>query len=113
MRKVLLTFIFFLAYVFTYAQEYTISSAGTGKQGEYLVNVVVSTKKKPAKDAENFVKQYAVHGVIFRGLMAVGHYSGQKPIVSDPNIEQTKAEFFNAFWKICFYNRIFTCCDEE
>mgnify|MGYP006873192911 FL=1 len=81
------------------AQEsYTIRSAGQGRDGNYLVEVVVSTKKKPGTDAENLALRYAVHGVLFRGISARDGYGAQNALISDPAIEQTKAQFFNACW---------------
>ncbi|MGN0069097.1 MAG: hypothetical protein ACI350_05155 [Prevotella sp.] len=80
------------------AQEYTIRSAGQGKTGNYLVDIVVSTKKQPKAEAGNLVIRYAVHGVLFRGLMAADGYGEQGPMVKDPDVEETKAQFFTAFW---------------
>ena len=34
---------------------------------------------------------------MFRGLMASDGYGEQKPLITDPNIQQTKADFFQAF----------------
>lgn len=80
---------FCLACPFVDAQEYTVRSAGQGKAENYLVSVTVSSKKKP-KAAEDLVKEYAVRGVMFRGLMAADGYGEQKPLIKDPNIEQTR-----------------------
>ena len=87
------------------AQEYTIQSEGVDTNGNYVVRIVVSTKKKPSKAAEDLVKQYAVHGVMFRGVTAAKEYSAQPPLVKDPNIEKTKKDFFEAFWRESAYNR--------
>lgn len=87
------------------AQEYTVRSAGQGNSGNYLVEVTVSSKKKLASTAENLVKEFAVRGVMFRGLMASSGYGEQKPLVKDPNIEQTKAEFFKAFFNEGAYKK--------
>ena len=98
-KKVLLTFVLCLVGLFVYAQEYTATSAGTGKKGEYLVNVTVSVKKKnDVKDAESLVKRCAVHAVLFRGLMSADSHSSQKPLIKDPNVENVKAAFFQSFW---------------
>lgn len=105
MQKILFTLAFLLIGMTVNAQEYTIRSAGQGKSGNYLVKVVVSTKNKQAKEAEDLVKRYAVHGVIFRGLMAADGYGEQKPLINDPNVENTKSEFFKAFWNEGAYKK--------
>lgn len=87
------------------AQEYTVRSAGQGSEGNYLVEVVVSSKKKLTTKADDLVKEYAVRGVLFRGLMSSTGYGQQKPLITDPDIEQTKAEFFKAFFTEGGYKR--------
>ena len=77
---------------------YTITGAGQSNSGNYLVSVKVNTKKKVTTSAENLALMYAVHGVMFKGVMSETGYDNQKPLISDPNIEQTKADFFNAFF---------------
>lgn len=91
--------------IFANAQEYTIQSEGVDNSGNYVVRIVVSTKKKPSKTAEDLVKKYAVHGVIFRGLTAAKDYSAQPPLVKDSNVEETKKEFFEAFWRENAYTK--------
>lgn len=108
MRKLLFIIVMCMTCLLASAQTYTITSGGQGNSGNYLVKITVSTKKNPTKEAENLVKRYAVHGVIFRGLMAADGYGEQKPLVKDPNVESTKAEFFNAFWKEGAYTRYAT-----
>jgi len=98
MGKALMTLLFCLMALSVQAQEYTATSGGTGKKGEYLVNVTVSVKKKEAKEAESLVKQCAVHAVLFRGLMSADHYSSQQPLIKDPNVENVKSVFFQSFW---------------
>ena len=105
MKKVLLTIMLILSCIFAKAQEYTVQSEGVDNSGNYVVRIVVSTKKKPSKAAEDLVRQYAVHGVMFRGVTAAKDYSAQPPLIKDPNIEQTKKEFFLAFWRENAYNR--------
>lgn len=105
MKKVLLTIMLTLGCIVANAQEYTIQSEGVDTNGNYVVRIVVSTKKKPSKAAEDLVKQYAVHGVMFRGVTAAKEYSAQPPLVKDPNIEKTKKDFFEAFWRESAYNR--------
>lgn len=107
MKKVLLSFVFiFLCTVGMSAQEYTIKSAGQGKSGNYLVEITVTTKSKEKNiNAEDLVKRYAVHGVLFRGFASSEGYGEQKPLIKDPDIEQTKADFFGAFFNDGAYKR--------
>lgn len=105
MKKVLLTIMLTLGCIFANAQEYSIQSEGVDNSGNYVVRIVVSTKKKPSKAAEDLVKQCAVHGVMFRGIAAAKDYSAQPPLIKDPNIEQTKKEYFEAFWRENGYSR--------
>lgn len=105
MKKFLLFTLFSLVVTFCKAQDYTVRSAGQGKSGNYLVEVTVSSKKKLTSAAEDLVKEYAVRGVMFRGLMASSGYGEQKPLIKDPSIEQTKADFFKAFFNEGEYKR--------
>lgn len=105
MKKVLFTILLCLVSVLTYAQEYTLQSEGVDNSGNYVVRIIVSTKKKPAKTAEELVKQYAVHGVMFRGIAAAKGYSAQPPLIKDPNVEQIKKTWFDAFWEEGAYSR--------
>lgn len=98
MKKIFWTFVLCLLALPGMAQTYTVTSGGQGNTGNFLVKIVVNTKKEPKQKAENLVMRYAVDGVIFRGLMAADGFGEQKPLVSDPNVEQTKADFFKAFW---------------
>ena len=98
MKKVLLTCVLCLVGLCVYAQEYTATNGGTGKKGEYLVNVTVSVKKKEVSNAENLVKRCAIHAVLFRGLMSAESYTSQKPLIKDPNVENVKSAFFQSFW---------------
>ena len=97
MKKVLLSFVLLTCCIMASAQEYYVKSAGQGQGGRYLVSVTVNVKKKLPSTAEDLVMKYAVKGVMFRGLMASDGYGEQKPLITDPNIEQTKADFFQAF----------------
>ena len=90
MKNVLLMLMLTLGCVVANAQEYTIQSEGVDNSGNYIVRIVVSTKKKPSKAAEDLVKRYAVHGVMFRGVTAAKGYSAQPPLVKDPNAEKVK-----------------------
>lgn len=105
MKKIF--FISILCFITTLcnAQEYTVRSAGQSNSGNYLVEITVSSKKKLTSTAEDIVKEYAVRGVMFRGLMASTGYGEQKPLIKDPNVEQTKSEFFKAFFNEGAYKK--------
>lgn len=105
MKNVLVTLMLFMCCLLGSAQEYTIQADGIDNSGNYVVRIVVSTKKKPLKSAEDLVKHYSVHGVMFRGLAGANGYNAQPPLIKDPSIEQTKRSFFEAFWREESYNR--------
>lgn len=105
MKKIFLLSFFCLVMTMINAQEYTVRSAGQGNTGNYIVEVTVSTKSKLKTKAEDLVTEYAVRGVLFRGLMAASGYGEQKPLIKDPNIEQTKSDFFRAFFGEGAYKR--------
>jgi hypothetical protein len=108
MKKLLLLSIFSLICALSWAQEYTITSAGQGNGGKYLVQITVNTDKKPSGSAEDLVMHYAVHGVLFRGVMSTDGYDEQKAIIKDPNVEDTKSDFFDAFWREKQYKKFAT-----
>lgn len=78
--------------------RYEIECAGIGTDGTYLVKVW-SYSKKPAI-AITQAKKNAVHGVIFKGFPGTAQgCSSQKPLVTNPNIENEKADFFQSFFE--------------
>ncbi|MBQ7942055.1 MAG: hypothetical protein IJ328_06585 [Muribaculaceae bacterium] len=99
MRKILIFMITLSMSVIAYSQEYIISSAGIGKSGNYNIKVVVSTKKKPKSNLEDLVMRYAVHGVLFRGIMSTDGYGEHKPLIENPGIEQSRSDFFKPFFE--------------
>lgn len=98
MKSLLLTFMLCFGFITMNAQDYSIVSEGVDNNGNYVARIVVSTKKKPSKSAEDLVRQYAVHGVMFRGVAAAAGYSGHPALIKDPNVEQTKKTWFDAFY---------------
>lgn len=65
--------------------------------GFVLVKVWSYSKKADLAVAQ--ARKNAVHGVLFRGYTATdNNYSSMGPIVKDPSIESTKADFFEAFF---------------
>ena len=97
MKKTLLLFVFCLCSMAISAQDYYVRSAGQGQGGRYLVAVTVNVKKKLTTTPEDLVMRYAVEGVMFNGLMAADGYGEQKPLIKDPDVKLTKADFFKAF----------------
>lgn len=84
--------------------DYDIISSGQGKDGAYFVKVTSHVRDK--KDAEDTLKKCAVHGVMFKGIMSdKDGMPSQKPLIKDPNTEQTKAEFFKSFFETGQYAR--------
>lgn len=77
--------------------RYELECVGTGKQGTTLIKVW-SYSKKPQVAAEQ-AKKNAIHGIIFKGVP-----QGERGCVAQPalarnaNIEQEKADYFNAFF---------------
>lgn len=76
--------------------RYEIECAGVGTQGTYLIKVW-SYSKKPTVAIEQ-AKKNAVHGVVFKGFAGSKGAPGQKPLASNPNLEQEKQEFFTDFF---------------
>ena len=111
MKKILFTMMLILASIAIYAQEYNIVSAGQGKDGNYLVKVRTYVKKTQL--AEEAVKQCAVHGVIFRGIMDSAGNASQKALVTDPNVANTKKAFFDAFFTEGAYLKYVTVVDSS
>lgn len=105
MKGLLLTFMLCLGCLSISAQDYSIVSEGVDNNGNYVMRIVVSTKKKPSKSAEDLVRQYAVYGVMFRGVAAANGYSGHPALIKDPNVEQTKKAWFDAFCNEGGYRR--------
>ena len=97
-KKLLFLMMLCMSIAVVNAQDFSVMSAGQGHNGEYNVTVVVSTKKNPVKEAENLVKEYAVRGVMFRGVASYKEHPGQKPLINDPAVEQVKEMEFKAFW---------------
>ena len=81
----------------TEAWKYEIECVGIGKPGTKVIKVWSYSKK--AKVATAQAKKNAVHGIIFQGYTGGGQgCTSQKPLVSDPSIEEQKKEFFDNFF---------------
>mgnify|MGYP007111628973 CR=1 FL=1 len=76
--------------------RYEIEAVNTGVQGTYLIKVW-SYSKKPAIAIEQS-KKNAVHGIIFKGFAGKPGVPGQKPLASDPSLEDSKEDFFTPFF---------------
>lgn len=93
----LLTFVCVLCNAKGYSvPEYNLYGAGQGTNGSYLVKVTGIFKD--AKKRQDDLKFCAVHGILFRGFDATNGLPAQAPLVKDVNVEQTKSEFFEAFF---------------
>jgi len=76
--------------------RYEIETVGVGTQNTYLIKVW-SYAKKPEVAIEQAGKN-AVHGIIFRGFTGMNGVSGQKPLTTNPNLEEEKKDFFDSFF---------------
>ena len=76
--------------------RYEIEGVQQGVPGTYLIKVWSYSKKPDV--AIDQAKKNAVHGIIFRGYAGTGRVSGQSPLTNNPNIEEEKADFFDAFF---------------
>lgn len=82
----------------TEAWRYEIECAGIGTDGTYLIKVWSYSKK--GNVAITQAKKNAVHGIIFKGFTGGERgCNSQKPLVSNPNLESEKAEFFEPFFE--------------
>jgi hypothetical protein len=76
--------------------RYEIEGVQQGVSGTYLIKVW-SYSKKPDVAIEQ-AKKNAVHGIVFRGYAGNSRLPGQSALVTNPNIEEEKADFFDAFF---------------
>jgi len=77
--------------------RYEIEPVGIGTKGSYLIKVWSYDKKE--KIAIEKAKKNAIHGVIFRGFVGMNGAAAQKPLAgNNPNLEEEKKEFFDAFF---------------
>lgn len=77
--------------------RYEVECAGVGKEGTYMIKVW-SYSKKPQVAMEQS-KKNAVHAIIFQGFAGGGQgCTAQKPLTNNPNLEQEKADYFEAFF---------------
>jgi hypothetical protein len=77
--------------------RYEIEAVGTGATGSYLIKVWSYSKKSVL--AIEQAKKNAVHAIIFQGYSGNSSgASGQKPLTSNPNLEQEQKEFFDNFF---------------
>ena len=76
--------------------RYEIECAGNAVQGTYLVKVW--TYSRSAAVAENQCRKNAVHGVIFKGYGGGQGCVSQRPMASNPGVEQQYKEYFDSFF---------------
>lgn len=78
--------------------RYEIECAGIGADGTYLIKVWSYSKK--GNVAIEQTKKNAVHGVIFKGFSGGSRGCvSQKALVTNPNVEAEKEEFFKLFFE--------------
>ena len=77
--------------------KYEIQCAGVGNDGTYLVKVWSYSKK--GNLAIEQAKKNAVHGIIFKGFTGGDGCASQKAMISNPNVEAEKKEFFDLFFE--------------
>ena len=82
----------------TEVYRYELACAGTGVQGTYLVKVWTYAKKSNVALEQS--KKNAVHGIIFKGFTgnSIAGCTSQRPIASNPTIEQEQSDFFRKFF---------------
>jgi hypothetical protein len=81
----------------TDAFRYEIECAGIGTDGTYLIKVWSYSKKGSVAISQ--AKKNAVHGILFKGFAGGGRgCNSQKPLISNPNVEQEKKDFFEPFF---------------
>lgn len=105
MRRLNILLLSIIMGVMCYSQDYMIRSAGKSKTGGYIVDVEVSVKKDPKNTAQDLALKSALKGVMFRGISSEDGLTDHKPLIQDPNIEQTKSAFFDAFFNENTYKR--------
>jgi hypothetical protein len=76
--------------------RYEIEAVRTGVTGTYLIKVW-SYSKSPDVAIEQ-AKKNAIHGIIFRGFAGKAGVEGKPPLVSSPDLEIEKADFFDPFF---------------
>ena len=80
----------------TVAWRYELEAAGVGSQGTYQVKVWSYSRN--VETAMEQAKKNAVHGIIFKGFPGKNS-SGQRPLATNPNIDEQNKDFFEEFFK--------------
>ncbi len=76
--------------------RYELEAVGEGKEGTYVFKVWTYSKR--AIVAIEQAKKNAVHGIIFKGYAGKDRIQGRPALSSDPNLVNTKADFFEPFF---------------
>ena len=98
MKKIILTLLAaIIGFCGGMAQDYNLRMAGNATNGGYYVKVVTVLDKKQNKTAMDYIKKMAVDGVMLRGVAPGNGYPAKQPLIDDPDMVRTKAEFFEAF----------------
>jgi len=82
----------------THAWKYEIEGIGTGVQGSYQVKIWSIGLSQEAVIEQ--AKKNAVHAIIFKGFPDNNRIKGQKPLASNPNLEQEQLPFFEEFFAL-------------
>ncbi len=76
--------------------RYEIEPVAVGTQGTYLIKVW--SYSRSSQVAIEQAKKNAIHGVVFRGFPGISGVPGQRPLTTNPNLEQEQAHFFDNFF---------------
>ncbi len=104
-KKFILTLFLFCFSLSGYSQDFIMQSAGESKTGQSIVNVLVYADKKEKRSSDDLVKLSVVRGVMFQGIFDNEGRSLKKSIFDDPNIEKTRSDFFEAFFRDGIYRK--------
>jgi hypothetical protein len=80
----------------TWDWKYEIEAQGIGTQGTKQIKVWCYSKDVLTAIAQ--AKKNAVHGLIFRGYAGKSGIPTEKPMTTNPNLEQEKMDFFKPFF---------------
>jgi hypothetical protein len=76
--------------------KYEIEVMGIGTEGTSLIKVWTYSKKPDV--AIDHSKKNAIHGIVFRGFAGKASIPGSRPLAQDPNLEVTRADYFDPFF---------------
>jgi len=80
-------------------QEWRYELEAMGKGAGETEQFKVWCYSKDANTAIEQAKKNAVHGLIFRGVVAKDRFPAVQALCNEPNVEVTRADFFDPFFK--------------